>query len=257
MARRLLFVIILAVVAMGGTAQAAEKEITVSAAISLKNAFEEIGQLFESEHRGMKVSFNFGASGDLARQIAGGAPVDVFSSAAVKDMDEIEKRGLVVPGSRIDFAGNSVVLIAPAGSGTALKSFAGLASPGIGKIAVGNPATVPAGRYAAGVLEYYKLSGVLKDRLVFTGNVRQALDYVSRNEVDAGIVYATDAAVRKKEVTVVASAPDASHKPIVYPIAVVSGTRAPAASNAFIAVVTSGKGLAILRKYGFRSAAGK
>src|SRR4030043_769872 len=100
-----------------------KQDLTVSAAISLKNAFEEIGKLFEAKHKEAKVTFNFGASGDLVRQIEGGAPVDVFASAAQKDMDEAEKKGLILPNSRINFAGNTVVLITPAGSKIPIKTF--------------------------------------------------------------------------------------------------------------------------------------
>ena len=129
--------------------------MTVSAAISLKNAFEEIGRLYESKH-GTKCVFNFGASGDLAKQIIGGAPVDVFASAAQKDMDDVDKQGLIVTATRADFTANSVVLIVPAGAKTSLKSFEGLSAAEIEKIAVGNPKTVPAGRYAEEVFGSYQ-----------------------------------------------------------------------------------------------------
>ena len=99
-----------------------QQEIIVSAAISLKNAFEETGKLFEEKYKGVKVSFNFGASGDLVRQIEGGAPVDVFASAAQKDMDEAEKKGLILPGSRINFARNSIVLKIPGDSKIRIQS---------------------------------------------------------------------------------------------------------------------------------------
>src|SRR5208283_1644246 len=143
-------------------------EITVSAAISLKNAFEEIGRLYETEKSGTKIIFNFGASGDLMRQIEGGAPVDVFASAARKDMDEAEKKGLIAVGSRVNFAANSVVLIVPLKSGTAMTSFEDLKSGSIKKIAVGNPKTVPAGRYAEEVLKYYNMLDEIKDKFIFT-----------------------------------------------------------------------------------------
>jgi molybdate transport system substrate-binding protein len=124
-----------------------EQEITVSAAISLKNAFEEIGKLYQSKG-GPKVLFNFGASGDLSRQIEGGAPVDVFASAAQKDMDGLDDKGLVLKDTRSNFAANAVVLIVPTGSKISPPSFELLAAKEIQRIAVGNPNTVPAGRYA-------------------------------------------------------------------------------------------------------------
>ncbi len=117
------------------------QEIIVSAAISLKNAFEEIGKVFEEKYKGIKVNFNFGASGDLVRQIRGGAPVDVFASAALKDMDEAESEGPYhCPDSRIKFAGNSVVLVMPADSqNLQYKPFRDLGQNQVGKIAVGQP----------------------------------------------------------------------------------------------------------------------
>jgi molybdate transport system substrate-binding protein len=144
------------------------RDITVSAAISLKNAFEEIGRLRESR-QGTTCVFNFGASGDLAKQIIGGAPVDVFASAAQKDMDDVDKQGLIVPATRADFAANGAVLIiptGPAGVKTALKSFEGLNAAGIKKIAVGNPKTVPAGRYAEEVFNSFRVLASIRDKLI-------------------------------------------------------------------------------------------
>jgi molybdate transport system substrate-binding protein len=228
------------------------KEITVSAAISLKNAFEEIGNVYESQY-GTKCLFNFGASGDLMKQIVGGAPVDVFASAAQNDMDEAGKQGYIVTDTRADFAANSLVLIVPAGEKTSLKSFEGLSAKEIKKIAIGNPKTVPAGRYAEEVFSFYKILPSIKDKFIYTENVRAALDYVARGEVDAGVVYATDAATRLKEIKIIATAPEASHKPIVYPIGVVKGTKNESEAKAFISLLLSQKGEKILQKYGFKS----
>jgi len=229
------------------------KEITVSAAISLKNAFEEIGKHYESKNKGLKVVFNFGASGDLMRQIEGGAPVDVFASAAQKDMDALEQKGLIAPVSRANFAANSVVLIVPSNVKIHIKSFEELKMESIKKIAVGNPKTVPAGRYAEEVLANYKILDAVKDKLILTENVRQALDYVARAEVDAGIVYSTDAMTRTKEVRIVAAAPERSHKAVVYPIAIVKGTKNEEAAKAFISLVTSAEGKMVLSTYGFKA----
>jgi molybdate transport system substrate-binding protein len=235
-----------------GLSQAETRDITVSAAISLKNAFEEIGRLYEMK-KGVKVLFNFGASGDLMTQIAGGAPVDVFASAAQKDMDEADKQGFIVAATRADIVSNSVVLVVPAGAKTSLRSFEGLVASDIKKIAIGNPKTVPAGRYAVDVFNYYKLLPAIKDKFVFTENVRQVLDYVARDEVDAGIMYATDAAARSKETIVIAVAPETSHKPVIYPIAMVKGAKSETLAKAFISLVLSSEGQKILRKYGFKT----
>ena len=246
----LIFSMLCAILFYAYPSGASTSEVTVSAAISLKNAFEEIGKMYEARHPETKVLFNFGASGDLVRQIAGGAPVDVFASAAQKDMDDMSTKGLALPGTRVDFAKNSVVLVVPRNG--KIKSFEDLATERIKRIAVGNPKTVPAGRYAAEVFDYYKLTSAIKDKLIYAENVRQVLDYVARGEVDAGVVYATDAAVRSAEVSVAAEAPESSHKPVVYPIAAVKGTKDEAAAKAFIDAVRSNEGMMILKKYGFR-----
>jgi molybdate transport system substrate-binding protein len=226
-------------------------ELTVSAAVSLKNAFEEIGQVFEKKFPGKKIRFNFGGSGDLARQIEAGAPVDVFASAAQKDMDDLDRNGLILSGSRMNFAGNTVVLVKPARSVLRIDSFEDLRRPVARRIVIGNPKTVPAGRYAEEVLKHLGLWEALKEKFIFAEHVRQALDYVARNEVDAAIVYLTDAMAGVKEVKVVMKAPEGSHQPVVYPIGVVKGSRQEPLAKELIALIAAGEGQTHLRKYGF------
>lgn len=231
----------------------AEKtEIIVSAAMSLKNAFEEIGFLYERNNKNTKVVFNFGPSGDLVRQIESDAPVDVFASASLKEMDELEKKGLLVPRTRLNFASNTLVLIVPRSQKKKARSFSDLKADAVKRIAVGNPMTVPAGRYAEEIFRYYGLYDRIKDKLILAGNVRQVLDYIVRDEVDAGVVYKTDALSQPAEVEIVAEAPDAAHEPTLYPIAVVKGTKNKGAAKAFISVMTSVEGKKILGKYGFK-----
>jgi molybdate transport system substrate-binding protein len=226
-------------------------EITVSAAISLKNVFEEIGKIFMEKHAGAKVVFNFGGSGDLARQIEAGAPVDVFASAAQKDMDDIEKKDLVAANSRKDFAKNVVVLVKPTDTIIPLQTLTDLKNKEIKKIAIGNPKTVPAGRYAEQALRHFNLWDTIREKLVYAENVRQALDYVARGEVDAGLVYSTDAMVRSKEVKVVMKLPEGSHQPVVYPIGVIKETKEESLSRAFVDLVLFAEGQKLLNKYGF------
>lgn len=123
----------------------------------------------------------------------------------------------------------------------------------IEKIAIVNPKTSPAGRYAEEVFSYYQILPSIKDKFIYTENVRQVLDYVARNEVDTGVVYATDAATRSKEIKIIATAPEASHKPVVYPIAVVKGTKSVEDVKVFISLVLSQEGKKILQKHGFKS----
>lgn len=227
------------------------REITVSSAISLKNAFEEIGRAFKGYHPEAKLLFNFGASGDLARQIEAGAPVDVFASAAQKDMDGIDRKGLILSGTRANFAGNGVVLVKPSLSSVQIESLEDLRKAEVKKVVIGNPKTVPAGRYAEEVLKSLNLRHGITDKLVLAENVRQALDYVARNEVDAGMVYATDAMIRSKEVRIVMKAPQGSHQPVVYPIGVVKGSKNEPLARDFITFVVSGIGQDILKRYGF------
>ncbi len=226
-------------------------EITVSAAISLKNAFEEIGKAFTQKHPGTKVILNFGGSGDLARQIEAGAPVDVFASAAQKDMDDIWKKDLIAASSRKDFAKNGVVLVKPANSTIPLYTLTDLQKKEIKKIAIGNPKTVPAGRYAEQALRHFNLWDTIRDKLIFAENVRQVLDYVARGEVDAGLVYSTDAMVRSKEVKVVMKLSEGSYQPVVYPIGVIKGTKKELSARAFVDLIVSAEGQKILNKYGF------
>jgi len=228
-------------------------EITISAAISLKNAFEEIGKTFQGKHPGTKVRFNFGASGDLARQIEGGARVDVFASAAQKDMDEIDQKGLITSGTRINFAGNTMVLVKSGLSRIRMESFEDLRKSEVKKIVIGNPKSVPAGRYAEEVLKYLNLWEIVKEKLVFAEHVRQVLDYVARNEVDPAMVYTTDAMIRPKEVRIVMKAPDKSHQPIVYPIALVKGSKNQSLAKEFTTLVLSVEGKNLLSKYGFET----
>jgi molybdate transport system substrate-binding protein len=228
------------------------QEIIVSAAISLKNAFEDIGKLFEAKNRGGKVTFNFGASGDLVRQIEGGASVDVFASAAQKDMDDAEKKGLVVPASKVNFAGNGIVLIIPADSKIRIQTFQDLGLNQVGKIAAGNPKTVPAGRYAEEVFVHFKLLTSIKEKLIYAEHVRQVLDYVARGEVDAGVVYSTDAMGRAKDIRIAAVAPEESHCPVIYPAAVVSKTGQQGLTKAFVTFLTSEAAGKVLEQYGFK-----
>ena len=228
-------------------------EVTISAAINLKNAFEEIGKTMEEKHPRTKIRFNFGASGDLARQIEMGAPVDVFASAAQKEMDDVDQKGLIVSGTRMNFAGNSMVLVKSGVSRIRMELFEDLLKEEVKKIVIGNPKSVPAGRYAEEVLKHLNLWEVVKEKLVFAEHVRQALDYISRNEVDAAIVYSTDAMIRPKEVRIVTKAPDKSHQPIVYPIGIVKGSKNQSLAKEFIALVLSPEGKNLLGKYGFET----
>jgi len=229
----------------------AMSELTVSAAVSLKDAFNEIAELYE-KRTGTKIHFNYGASGALQKQIESGAPADIFASAGAKQMDELASRNLIVPDTRTDFAGNSLVLIIPA-KGLTLSSFSDLSNPSVKKVAVANPKTVPAGQYTEQTLNNLKLLPQLQSKLIFAEDVRQVLDYVARDEVDAGVVYSSDASIAGDKVKVVAQAPGDSHDPIRYPIAVVRDSQQKEAARKFIDLVLSAEGQAALVKHGFQT----
>ncbi len=222
----------------------------MSAAASLTNAFRDLGKTFEATHPGARVTFNFAASDVLVTQIAKGAPADVFASADQEAMNRGEAAGAMLPGTRRDFAANALVLVVPAAA-TPPAALADLVHERFRKVALGSPQTVPAGRYAKEALAAAKLSAPLESRLVFAQNVRQVLDYVARSEVEAGFVYATDAAIMPDKVKVAFDVPTPT--PVRYPIAVVKDSKHPDLARAFVALAASDAGQAVLRRYGFRA----
>jgi len=232
------------------TASAFAGEVVVSAAASLSNAFKEIAQNYEAQHAGTKVSLNFGASGSLLQQIVKGAPVDVFASADQETMDAAEKQGLVAHADRRDFVRNALVVIVPIDSKLALKRLEDLDQPAVRRVAIGNPASVPVGRYAKHALEGAKLWTAFGPKAINTQNVRQSLDYVARGEVDAGFVYSTDAAIMKDKVKVAFNVP--LDVVISYPIAKITNSANGPEATRFIAFVQLPESQAILAKYGFQ-----
>ena len=224
-------------------------ELTVSAAASLTNAFKDIAQGYEAQHPGTKVLLNFAGSGALLQQIAKGAPVDVFASADQETMDRAEKQGLVKAADRKDFVRNTLVLIVPTDAKTLPTRLADLAQPGMARVAIANPASVPVGRYAQTALEAANLWTALQAKAINTQNVRQSLDYVARGEVDAGFVYATDAAIMKDKVNVAFEVPLATA--ILYPIAKTAASSNAAAATSFIDYLATPAAQGILGQYGF------
>ena len=226
----------------------AETELLVSAAASLTESFKEIGKSFMAKNPGVKVSFNFAATGPLLQQIAQGAPADVFASADQESMDKAEKGGLVLPGSKVDFVGNSLVLIAPVNL-PGVTGLGDLNSGRVQRIAMGNPDSVPVGRYTKAALEKRGLWEALASKCVMGISVKQALEYVMRGEVEAGFVYATDGAAAKDKVRVVAEIP--TDKAIVYPVAVVARSVNKEKGQSFLLYLQSPEAQGILAKYGF------
>jgi len=245
-----LLVALLLVFSSGCKSRSAKNVLLVSAAMSLRDAFTEAGRRFERRHPGKRVRFNFASSGTLATQIIRGAPVDVFASASQHHMNRVARKGLVLPKHRHDFARNTLVVIQPRNHGRRLRTVEDLRMAG--KIAIGNPRTVPAGRYARAMLKHHKLWSPLRKHLVYGEHIRQVLDYVARNEVDAGLVYGTDYRLRKKDVVLVASAAPQSHPPIIYPVSVLKETRKRKLALLFVQFLLSAEGRRILEKHGFQ-----
>lgn len=232
--------------AAGGESTSA---ITVSAAMSLKPVMESVKELFARDHPGIAVGFQFGSSGALQQQILHGAPVDVFISAAARQMDELTKAGLVVAETRFVLAGNTLVLVAPRASKIPVD-FAGLARPEIHRIAVGEPRSVPAGQYAAEVFGHLGLRMAVQEKLVLAKDVRQVLVYVGTGNVDAGLVYGSDVRT-EDDVRVVATAPPRSHRRIEYPAAVMTMARDPRAARVFLDYLRTPAVSAMFREAGF------
>jgi molybdate transport system substrate-binding protein len=236
----------------GAVPAAVAQEVTLSVAISMKDAVEELGRGFMSRRAGVKLTYNFGSSGELQKQIEAGAPVDLFVSAAQRQMDELDQKSLIVRPSRRVFARNVLTVIKPADSRLDLAKPPDLLDARVARIVIGNPKTVPVGQYAEESLRALGLWDKLQPKLVFAENVRQALDYVARGEVDAGFVYTTDAAIRADRVKEAFRPGEETYRPVVYPVAVVAGAKQPALAQAFIDLLVSGEGQAVLTRLGFQ-----
>lgn len=230
-----------------GLAQAGE--VTVSAASSLTNVFQDIARSYETEYVDARVMLNFGGSGGLLQQIAKGAPVDVFASADQETMDIAAMQNLLAADTRQDFARNTLVLIVPSDSPIRLGQLADLQQSSVERVAMGNPASVPAGRYSRQALTAANLWDNLQDKVINTQSVRQSLDYVARGEVAAALVYATDARLMKDKVKLAFTVP--LEADISYPIAQVRDSANSDEAKRFITYLQSPVGQDILARHGF------
>ncbi len=229
-----------------------DSALTVSAASSLTEAFTDIGTAFTRNNPGAPVTFNFAASGVLVSQIKRGAPVDVFAAAGTGELDSVAQDGNIADSSRVEFAGNRLVLIAPPES--IIAGWSDLTAKSVKHIAIGDPETVSAGRYARETLMHRKLWDVLEKKLVLGESVRQTLTYVQNGDAEAGVVFVTDALKAGKKVRIVTKAnAGADHAPIVYAAAVIRGARHETAARQFVVFLKSPEAQAILAKHGFAS----
>lgn len=229
---------------------ASQKEVYIVAAASMTDAVKEIGANYEKQHPDVKLMYNFGSSGALQSQIEQGAPADVFISAAQKQMNALEEENLIDKATRKDLLENKVVLIVPKNSTLVLDDFAAAATDKVSKIALGEPKSVPVGQYSEEIFTNLNVWADIKAKAVYASDVRQVLSWVEMGEVDCGVVYATDAAISDK-VKVLLEAPAGTHKPVVYPAAMVSSSKNPEIAKDFLAYLSQDEQKAILAKYGF------
>jgi len=224
-------------------------QLTISAAASLKDALSEIVTLYSQAKSNVAIRNNFGSSGNLQQQIINGAPVDVFISAAAKQMDELQKKGLIIPDTRRDLLSNRLVLIVPADKND-ISDLKDLTTANIKRIAIGDPRSVPVGQYAEQALTKLELFQDVQSKFVLGNNVRQVLQFVESGNAQAGIVYATDVKTSTK-VKVVQVLDARLHKPIVYPIAVLQKSTNQPSAKSYLEFLSSEPAKTIFEKYGF------
>ncbi len=232
--------------------------ILVAAAASLQKALQEITPLYTQSNPNRSVNYSFAASGALQQQIERGAPVDVFISAADKQVKDLKAKGLLVVGTDRDLLTNKLVLVIHKQATVKITDFrqlVGVASPEenrspIARIAIGEPRTVPAGQYATEIFKNLGIFDRIKSKFVFVSNVKAVLTAVETGDVDAGVVYLTDARSSDK-IDIVATADPKLHDPIRYPIAVLKSSKLPAASKQYIDFLQSKSARSIFIKYGF------
>ncbi|MFF2853434.1 molybdate ABC transporter substrate-binding protein [Peribacillus sp. NPDC058002] len=224
-------------------------KLTISAAVSLQDALNDIKKAFEKENANVKVNYNFGASGALQQQISQGAPVDLFFSAAEDKFDKLVDEDHIEEKKGIDLVGNELVLVVPKGSDKGIESIEDLTK--FTKISIGTPESVPAGQYAKQTLEKLNLWKEIEEKLVYAKDVRQVLTYVETGNVDAGLVYKTDAKSSSK-VDIVTTAKEDLHDPIIYPVGVIKESSHPKEAQLFYEYLQNKDSMKVFEKYGFK-----
>jgi molybdate transport system substrate-binding protein len=216
----------------------------------LQDALQEIDPIFEGANRGVTVNYNFAASGPLQQQIEQGAPVDVFISAASRQMNALQEKNLILANTRRNILTNDLALIVPNNSTVRINNFRDLTSAAIRRISVGEPRSVPVGQYSEELFKNLGIFDQLRPRFVYGNSVRNVLASVESGNAQAGVVYTTDARI-SNQVRQVATAPSNLHSPIVYPMAVIAASRNQAAARRYAQFLTSSQAQTVFRKYGF------
>jgi molybdate transport system substrate-binding protein len=248
MKKRLMLFLIVALAAVVRN-QAVAADVTVFAAASLTDALKVVAADYEKTS-GDKIIFNFGASSTLARQIAEGAPADIFFSADEAQMDGLAKRGLIDPATRKSHLGNTIVVVIPADSTLLIQSAADLTNAAVRKIAFADPKVVPAGVYGRAWLTQTGLWPLIQPKVVPTENVRAALAAVESGNVEAGVVFKTDAGISKK-VKIAYAVPTRDAPRIAYPVALVKEAKHAAAARKFLQHLASAEAARVFTRFGF------
>jgi molybdate transport system substrate-binding protein len=224
-------------------------EIMVFAGAGLKDTLPEVAELYRRQHPEAKVSFNFAGSGTLQKQIEQGAPADIVIFPGKKQLDALEKEGLIDKATRKKILADKLVLITPKGE-EKVKSFADLASPGVGKVAIGDPATVPAGEWAKETLVNLGLWEKVQPKLVLAKDVQQVKAYVETGSVDVGLVWRSTAVTTAK-VRIAAEAPEKAHRPIFFTGAVVGSSKEKETALDFLNYLAGPEAAAVFARHGF------
>lgn len=228
------------------------KEVLVLAAASLTDVLTELATTYK-DTTGVTVTFSFASSGALQTQIESGSPADIFFSAAQKQMDALEEKGLIEIDTRKNLLENKVVLITPVDSTLNIKSFNDLANPNVKKIGLGEPKSVPVGQYSEEILNNLSILDIVKSKSIYGSDVRNVLSWVETGEVDCGIVYETDAKIANN-INIITQAPEGSHKRVIYPIAIINSSSNVEEAQKFIDYISTDSSMEIFKRYGFSSA---
>lgn len=224
--------------------------LLVGAAASMRSALEAIAPLYQRSGANLQVNYNFGSSGALQQQIEQGAPIDVFISAASKQMNTLQQRNLLVPETRKNLLTNRLVLVTPKTATLKLTNFRQLLKPEIQRIAIGEPRSVPVGQYAIEVFENLGILDRVKAKLVLGNSVKSVLAAVETGDADAGIVYISDARGNHR-VVISVIADERLHTPIVYPIAILKSSKSLASARKYANFLQTPPAQAVFKKYGF------
>jgi molybdate transport system substrate-binding protein len=241
------------IVLSAGLVYCAPKEqvtLNVSAGVGLIDVLTELNEIYMEENPEVKISANFAASGTLMEQIKNGAPTDVFISASRSHMDTLQESNIIIDSSRRNLLCNKLVLIVPSDSELALSSFQELTGDKVKSLAIGDPKFVPAGTYAQKVFDKFGISDQVQTKIVLCADVRQVLSYVESGNVDAGIVYLTDA-MTSSDVKVAATGPDEVNNTIVFPVSIINTSKHVDIAGSYIDFLFSDTAKVIIEKYGF------